>query len=71
MPQAGQIKSKSKEMAGYAGSEAVRSLCQGLALLSERYGNSGEESTGSDEADQHGRAAEILPDTLCSGWKFL
>ena len=71
MSQAGQIKSKSKEMAGYAGSEAVRSLCQGLALLSERYGNPGEESTGSDEADQYGRAAEILPDTLYSGWKFL
>ena len=58
-------------MAGYAGSEAVRSLCQGLALLLERSGKPGEESTGSDEADQHGCAAEILPDTLCPRRKFL
>ena len=71
MSQAGQSKSKSEEMVRYAGSEAVRSFCQGLALLSERSGKPGEESTGSDEADQYGCAAEILPDTLCSGRKFL
>ena len=35
------------------------------------YKRQGEESTGSDEADQHGCTAEILPDTLCSEWKFL